>query len=234
MFQYKEDAPVFIDLNSISYCGLRLYKTPSGKYLPSVTTILGDKEKPWLDNWRTSLGNKKAAAETKRCADRGEAVHLMCEQFLQNIPIDEIIANQPREYITLFNRIKIALNNKVSNIRAQEVALFDEVLGLAGRVDLIADYQNVLSVIDFKTSNNFKSEDMIEDYFIQCTAYALMYFYMYGEVIENIVIIITPEKGAMPIVYKKKIDDYVAPLLRRIADFNSSKGHLVEKANETI
>ena len=234
MFNYKEDTPEFTDINSESYKGLRLYKTPSGTYLPSVTTILGAKDKPWLDNWRNMLGHDKAQKETDRCAARGTAVHLMCENYLKNQTIEEVTSGQPRDYIKLFNQIKLALNNKVSNIRAQEIALWDENLGAAGRVDLVADYNGVPSIIDFKTSNGNKTEDMIEDYFLQCTAYALMYYYLYDEVIEDIVIIITVEKGIMPLVFKKKIDDYVAPFMRQIKSFNQQKGHLVEKANEEL
>jgi hypothetical protein len=234
MFDYKEDTPEFIDLEVKSFRGLRFYQTPEGVYLPSVTTILSSKDKPWLDNWRNMLGDKKAQKETERCAARGTAVHLMCENYLKNQPIEEVIADQPREYVKLFNQIKLALNNKVSNIRAQEIALWDEKIGAAGRVDLVADYKGVPSIIDFKTSNNNKTEDMIEDYFIQCTAYALMYFYRYGELIEDIVVIITVEKGMMPLVYKKKIDDYVAPLLQQISDFMDAKGDVVEKANAEL
>jgi len=36
--------------------GSRVYKVPGGKSYPSVTTILGHKEKPWLADWQQSLG----------------------------------------------------------------------------------------------------------------------------------------------------------------------------------
>ncbi len=194
----------------------RWYTTPSGIKYPSVTTILGEKEKPWLEAWRTMLGPQKAAKETQRCADRGEAVHLMAERYLQNDP--DPTKDQERSDIKLFNQLKLRLN-KINNIRAQEIPLYSHKLKLAGRVDVVGEYDNVLSIIDFKTSNGNKDDTMIEDYFLQSTAYAIMYHELFGEAIEDIVILIAVEKGMMPLLFKRKIDDYVVPLLERINTF---------------
>ncbi|MNW11329.1 hypothetical protein D3C71_2087570 [compost metagenome] len=57
---------------------------------------------------------------------------------------------------------------------------------------------------------------MIEDYYLQCTAYAIMYYEMYGVLIEDIVIIMAVEKGMMPLVFKAQIYDYIDPLMERI------------------
>ena len=206
------------DINTTTIKGQRWYVAPNGTY-PSVTTVLGQKEKPALENWKNMLGPQKAKKETDRAAERGSAVHLMCEKYLNNEDPADIIKGQPREYISLFNQIKFGLNKRVNNIYAQEIALWSDSLMLAGRTDCISEYDGVLSVVDFKTSTNEKKEDYIEDYFIQCTAYALMFNEMYDIPIEDIVVIITSEKGLMPQIYKKKIDDYVEPLIQRLDDF---------------
>lgn len=196
--------------------GQRWYTTPSGVKYPSVTTVLGAKPKPHLEAWRQSLGPKKAAKETKRCADRGTAVHLMCEHYLNNVK--NPTKGQSIEDTKLFNQLKFRLNN-INNIRAQEVPLYSKALKIAGRVDAVGEYDGVLSIIDFKTSNNNKDEQMIEDYFLQCTAYAIMYEELFGEFIEDIVVIIAVERGMVPLVFKRKIDDYVVPLVERINMF---------------
>jgi len=196
--------------------GQRWYTTPSGVKYPSVTTVLGAKEKPWLEDWRNSLGPQKADKEMKRCAERGTAVHKLAEDYLNNVE-NPAKGHDPLN-VKLFNQLKLRLN-KVSNIRAQEVPLYSDMLKIAGRVDLVAEYDGVLSIIDFKTSNNNKTEDMIEDYFLQCTAYALMYDELFGEFIEDIVVLIAVEKGMMPLLFKRKIDDYVKPLVDRINMF---------------
>lgn len=210
------NVPTIEELSDRITNGQRWYTTPTGVKYPSVTTVLGAKEKPWLEDWRQSLGPKKAAKETKRCADRGTAVHKLAEDYLNNVE-NPSKGHDPLN-VKLFNQLKIRLN-KVNNIRAQEVPLYSHTLKIAGRVDVVAEYDGVLSIIDFKTSNNNKTEDMIEDYFIQCTAYALMYDELFGEFIEDIVVLIAVEKGMMPLLFKRKIDDYVKPLVDRINMF---------------
>lgn len=211
-----------LELDAQIVKGQRWYTTPQGIKYASVTTILSDGPKPWLEEWRNSLGHSRADKETKRCADRGTIVHLLAEKYLNNE--ENFTKGETVENVKLFNQIKIPLN-KIDNIRAQEVALYSDTLRMAGRVDVVGEYEKTLSIIDFKTSNNNKDAQMVEDYFLQCTAYAIMYYEMYGEPIEDIVVIIAVEKGMMPMVYKRKIDDYVAPLLKRINTFYEKHGN---------
>lgn len=213
--------PHYQELDAKIVNGQRWYTTPEGNKYPSVTTILGVKEKPALKEWQLSLGVDKAKKETDRCAARGEAVHYMAEQYLKNE--EEPTKGQEQSNIKLFNQLKFKLN-KINNIRAQEIPLYSDVLGLAGRVDCVAEYDGVLSIVDFKTSNNNKNEQMVEDYFLQCTAYAIMYNELFDEPIEDIVVLIAVEKGMTPMVYKRKIDDYIKPLLERINMFKAKYG----------
>lgn len=198
--------------------GRRWYITPDGNKYPSVTTMLGQQEKPWLTNWRNMLGNDKADKETKRCADRGQATHELIEKYLRNDPYPDFTRGYKSEYIAGFNQLKLRLN-KIDNIRGQEVQLYSDTLKLAGTVDCVAEYEGVLSVVDFKTSNNNKTKDMIEDYFLQCTAYAIMWHERTGEPIENIAILMTVERGMVPLVFKETIDKYIKPLLQRTREY---------------
>lgn len=198
----------------------RLYVTPNGNKYPSITTVLGDGDKPWLTTWRESLGEKRAAKETKRTADRGEAVHLMIENYLKND--SNPTKNQKQEHITEFNSIRLRLK-KVDKILLQEGALYSDILRVAGRVDCVGEYDGVLSIIDFKTSTNDKSESMIEDYFLQATAYALMFEEQYGINIEQVVIMMTTERGIIPLVFKKQIHEYVEPLVQRINTYYTKR-----------
>lgn len=217
MFNYV-DTPTLPDLTvENSATGRRYYITPNGDKYPSITTVLGAKDKPHLTQWRHMLGNKAADKETKRCADRGTAIHDMCEKYLFNA--DHPTKNHSAEHVRGFNQLKFRLN-KINNIRAQEVALFNDWLQVAGRVDCIGEYDGVLSIIDFKTSNNNKDVSMIDDYFKQCTFYALAWEEMTGELIEDIVILMSVEKGMVPMVHKEKIENWIHPLLKDIRKFN--------------
>lgn len=210
------DQPQYEELHAEIVNGQRWYTAPNGVRYPSVTTILGHGPKPWLEEWRESMGEEKAAIETARCAARGEAVHLMAENYLNNEV--EFTKQHTIENVRLFNQIKLRLN-QINNIRVQEIPLFSHTLQLAGRVDVVGEYQNVLSIIDFKTSNTPKYTDMVYDYFLQSTAYSLMYEEMFGVEIPQIVIIIAVERGMAPMVYVKDRYDYIEPLAKRINTF---------------
>lgn len=196
--------------------GKRVYKVPGGNSYPSVTTVLGQKEKPWLVDWQQSLGVDKAKKETERCAIRGTAIHEMSERYLNNET--SFTKNYDQLHVRGFNQLKFKLN-QIDNIRLQEAALYSDQLKLAGRVDVIGEYDGVLNIIDFKTSNNNKTEQMIEDYFIQCTAYAIMWHHMTGEAIERVTILMSVEKGMVPLIFQDSIDKYVSPLLQRIGQY---------------
>lgn len=213
------EVPEVRELTAEMIHGRRYYTTPEGNKYPSITTVLGAKGKDWLNNWRNMLGAEKADKETQRCADRGTAIHDMIEKYLENE--EEPTKGYSREHVGLFNQVRLRLNQNVNNIRIQEAPLYSDRLGIAGRVDCIGEYEGKLSVIDFKTSNGNKTSDMIEDYYLQCTAYAIMYYEMYGVLIEDIVIIMAVEKGMMPLVFKAQIYDYIDPLMERIDYFNN-------------
>lgn len=198
--------------------GKRTYTTPDGNKYPSITTVLGDIEKPWLTDWRNSLGHDKADKETKRAGERGNAVHRLAEIYLNNQLTSEITKTYKPELVNWFNKVKINLN-KIDNIRTQESALFSDVLRVAGRVDCIGEYEGVLSIVDFKTSTNTKTTDMIGDYYLQTTAYALMWEELTGEHIEDIVIIMSVEKGMVPLIFKEKVHKYISPLMKRIKQY---------------
>jgi hypothetical protein len=217
MFTHVGTLTDLLDLRSItSPNGKRVYTTPSGAQYSSITTMLGHKEKPWLKEWQNLLGVDKAAKETKRCADRGTAIHEMAEKYLNNSKT--VTVGYQQKHICGFNQLKFKLN-QINNIRAQEVALYSDIMKVAGRVDCVGEYNDVLSIIDFKTSNNNKTNDMIYDYFLQCTAYAIMWHELTGESIENITILMSVERSMVPLVFQAKIDKYISPLLQRIDQF---------------
>ncbi|MGZ8924416.1 MAG: PD-(D/E)XK nuclease family protein [Nitrososphaeraceae archaeon] len=207
MFRHLETtAP--INIKSVDGVNGRYYHTPNGKY-PSITTVLGAKDKSWVTNWRDSLGHKKADAETKRATDRGTAVHLMLEKYILNQP--NVTSDQLHTHIAEFNSLRLYIN-KINNVMLQEAALYSDILKVAGRVDCIAEYNNQLSVIDFKTATRDRNANMIEDYYKQATFYALAFEELYNIQINNIVIIMSVEKG-FPLIFQEKVENWIAPLL---------------------
>lgn len=210
-----------VELQTVEGPRGRFYITPEGNKYPSITTILGDHDKQWLKDWRASMGADRADKEMKRAADRGSAVHDMVEKYLNNDP--NPTAGHLQEHVPGFNQLRIRLK-KIDNILTQETALWSDVLKCAGRVDCVGEYDGKLAIIDFKTSTNNKDATMIEDYYLQTTAYALMFHERYGIQIDDLVIVMSVEKGAVPLVFKQPIEPYIGPLVERINNYHKKHG----------
>ena len=112
----------------------------------------------------------------------------------------------------IFNTFKPILE-PIDNIHCQETRMFSHHLRLAGTVDCIAEYQGKLSVIDFKTASKPKKHDWIHNYFMQCSAYAIMYEEMTGIPVPQVVILVAVEDSE-PQVFVEKRDPWVTGLLK--------------------
>ena len=190
--------------------GKRFYVVDGEKY-PSITTVLSARNQEGLIRWRKSVGNDVANNIMRTAAKRGTAVHTLVENYLDN----EELSKQDVLPLALFTLLKPALDN-INSIRIQEGSLYSNKWKVAGRVDCIAEYDGVLSVIDFKTSRQEKKEEWVENYFIQGSAYCEMYEEWSGTPISQIVILIVTEDGAVQI-FKKDKSNYL-PLLQPAID----------------
>jgi len=188
----------------------RYYVLPDGNKVPSITTVLGAMKKASIMEWRRRVGEEEANKISKKASGRGTNVHTLCERYLNNENIGEMMPDAKE----MFFSIKPYLN-LINNIHYQEQSLWSEQLGVAGRVDCIAEYEGELSVIDFKTSKRIKSKGDIEDYFWQCAAYSLMYEERVGKPIDNLVIIMAVENES-PLVFKEKTQDHIVGLAKAI------------------
>ena len=116
-----------------------------------------------------------------------------------------------------FNQF-LPILDKVDNVHYLETMLYSEILGLAGQVDCIAEYDGVPSIIDFKTSLKPKREDWILNYFEQCTCYSLMYEEMTGVQCKQIVVMIAVDHHE-PQVFVRNRRDYIPELARKVRQF---------------
>lgn len=199
--------------------GKRYYKLPDGTKLPSVTTVVGAKKKQGILEWRARVGEEEANRISRQATSRGTNVHTICENYLNNKK-DYMKGIMP-DAVEYFLSIKPYLNN-IDNIHYQEQALWSKTIGMAGRVDCIAEYEGVLSIIDFKTSSKVKRRGDVEDYFWQTTAYATMYEELIGTPINNLVIIMAV-KDSSPIIFKERTEDHLNGLLDAIRYYHQNK-----------
>ena len=122
----------------------------------------------------------------------------------------------------MFQSAKTTLD-RIDNIHCLETFLYSHYLGLAGRVDCIAEFDGELAVIDFKTSTKEKKEDWVEHYFVQETAYAAMFLELTGIEVKKIVTLIAVEDGSVQVFQKYNLDDYLQLLKSYIEDFVRGK-----------
>lgn len=164
------------------------YQTPDGRF-PSVTTVVGWKKNQFFAQWRKN--NPKEALRTR---NRGTKLHSVVENYIKNDP--EYKTNQDPYTLDLFNQFQHEVD-KIDNVRAIEGFLWSKPLRIAGRVDCVAEYLGIPSIIDFKGSTKPKRKDDIHNYFLQATAYAVMWEERTGEKIPQIVILITCDDGTV-------------------------------------
>lgn len=211
---------VLPDLKSETHTdGKRYYTSPSGKRLPSVTTVVGAMKKQSIMEWRNRVGEVEANRVSKLATGRGNRVHALAERYLKNEKI-EWIREMP-DAVEMF-RTLISHIHRINNIHYIEQALWSESIGLAGRVDLIAEWDGVLSVIDFKTSKRLKDREDIFDYFAQCTAYSGMYEERVGIPIEQLVIVMAVENEET-LIFIEKTEDHINTLIEHISFYRNNK-----------
>jgi CRISPR/Cas system-associated exonuclease Cas4 (RecB family) len=201
------------ELQRIEENGKRFYVTPEGNRYPSVTTVTGHAKKAFFAEWR-----KNNPDEAKRVTVRGTRFHSLVEKYLNNEELDRKKINFADLF--LFSQAEVEID-KIDNIHLLETTLWSDTLKLAGRVDCIAEYNGKLSVIDFKSASKEKPISDIKEYFMQATAYAIMYQERYGKAIDNIVIIMSSEDG-MVNVYEMNPMNYVEDLFNTIKQYNSN------------
>ena len=214
----------------------RFYETPDGKLYPSITTVLSTRNKKGLFEWRKRVGDEVANYVARTSAARGTAVHHMCEDYLNNFPVDwpDKWKEHEKKFLPfcLFKQLENKVLQKIDNIRSQECALFSNKYRVAGRVDCIAEYDGKLSIIDFKTSTKERNDEWNENYYIQASAYAEMFEEQTGTPIEQIVILVVTEDGAVQ-EFVTEMYDYIPLLVETIDNFTKAWEEENDKLDRT-
>ena len=181
--------------------GSRVYATEDGQNYPSVTTVLSKLSEAAIADWRNKVGAAEANRISGQAARRGTKLHSYTEHYLQNdrtfFDGIDLITQE------LFMDFKSVLE-PINNIHCQETRLYSHYLKLAGTVDCIAEYNGRLSVIDFKTAGKPKQRDWIENYFMQCAAYAIMYEELTGISVPQLVVLIAVEDSEPQVFIEKR------------------------------
>jgi len=213
------------DLTTESVNGKRMYVTPEGRRYPSVTTVLGVRSREGIQKWRARVGEAEANRISSFAASRGTQVHTMVERYIDNR--DDYLEKSNHLTRLNFETMRPVLDERIGKVLAQEVPLYSNHLGLAGRVDCVAEFDGRLSIVDFKTASKTKKHDWIHNYFIQEAAYAIMFEERTGIPIVDLVTIIVNDVDDHPQVFQEKRDRWIDPLFDTIEQYHAENGVVV-------
>ena len=220
MFNYCDVSLPQLERETID--GVRYYKIQDEEGLhrfASITSVTSYHNRHIFSDWRKKVGEEEANRINKAATSRGTDLHTLVEHHLSNqevLPETQLISKH------LFKIIKPELN-KINNIYALESSLYSSVLGIAGTVDCIAEYNGELSVIDFKTSKQAKPVEWIEHYFVQAASYACMFYELTNIPVKKLVILMACEDGDCVVYEQYDKAKYIKLLSSYIKDFINSK-----------
>ena len=225
IFNHKEIDLGYEDLIAETGATGRKYNCPNGVSYPSVTTVLSILSEESIRAWRARVGEEEANRVSARASGRGTRVHLICEKYIDNK--DDFAEGFTPDIVETFLTMKNTLDTRIGDVYAQEAPLYSEHLGLAGRVDCVGMFDGKLSIIDFKTSKKLKNKDWITGYFIQESAYAIMWEERTGMPITQLVTIIAVDGEKEPQVFIEHRDNWTKTLLETINEYKRRKifGH---------
>ena len=193
--------------------GKRLYATPDGFKVPSVTTVL-DKTKPEesriaLANWKKAMGEQRAQQIVTEAANRGTRMHKYLEDYIKGEQLKESVSNPYAQQSLTMAKIVIAEGLKnVDEVWGSEVPLYFPEL-YAGTTDCVGIHQGEEAILDFKQTNKPKKREYIDDYFLQLTAYALAHNEVHGTNIrKGVILMCSAEYQYQEFILEPKDFDY--------------------------
>ena len=200
----------------------RKYKTPEGIDLPSITTVLSILSRDSIAAWRKRVGEEEANRISHRASTRGTKVHEIIEKYIDND--EDYKEGYTPDVLESFLIMKPILDGFIGTVYAQEAPLYSTHLGVAGRVDCVAEFDGQLSIIDFKTSRKKKKKDWINNYFMQEAAYAVMWEERTGQPITQLVTLISVDGEDKPQIFVEHRDNWINSLKDTIEKYNEEQG----------
>tara|TARA_B100001758_G_scaffold242763_1_gene251543 strand:- start:564 stop:1235 length:672 start_codon:yes stop_codon:yes gene_type:complete len=208
------------DLIAVTKDSGRVYTDPNNNTYPSITTVLSILSEDAIKAWRARVGEEEANRISKTASNRGTAVHDLLERYVNNE--SDFDKEVEPHIMQSFYDVKPVLDKCLTKVYAQEAGLYSERLGVAGRVDCVGEWNGIDSIIDYKTSKKLKKKEWIDSYFMQSTAYAIMWEERTGIPINQIVVVIAVDNEE-PQIFIEKRENWTEKLIQTIAEYKSRK-----------
>ena len=198
--------------------GNRMYSDNQGGIYHSISFLLKllSTDNESLNAWKRDVGESVAKKILRDAIARGNLFHEICEVYLKN-GCGCQYENEILPY-TMFQNVKSELN-KIDNIMAIELPMASQNLGFAGKLDVLAEYNGILSIVDFKSSRKKKRETYCKNWFIQETAYSLLVEDIFDIPVGQLVTISAAEDGTTEIFVKQR-DEFIPEVQELLRQFS--------------
>ena len=115
--------------------------------------------------------------------------------------------------------IEKGLSN-VDEVWGSEIGLYYPGL-YAGTTDLVGTHKGDPAIIDYKSTKNPKKEEWVEDYYLQCCAYAMAHNELFETTINKAVILMCSRNLQYQefIIEGKKFEEYCKKWTERLDEF---------------
>jgi len=204
-------------LKQVNRKGGRVYVDEDSNEYPSITTVLSILSEAGIKAWRARVGEEEANRVSSRAIKRGNKVHSMIENYIQNKEVDysDLISTQN------FKDIQPIIDDKLTKVYAIEKRMHSKHLGVAGTVDCVGEWDGRRAIIDWKTSAKFKKKEWVHGYFMQACAYSIMWEELTRQPITQLVVCIASDEG--PQVFTEHRDNWDQNLISVINDYKTRK-----------
>ena len=210
--------------------GSKFYETPRGLY-PSVTSILQAtmpaEQSQRLNQWKQRNGSD-AENLRQQASDRGKIIHKLIEARLKGEEME-----CPPDVNGFWNESQKILR-AIGEVIAIEQPVYHSQLHYAGTLDLLAYWQGVLTLFDFKTSHREKRSQWLTDAKLQIAAYRGAYERLYDtEIAQGLIVVITPNAVQLFTLEKDELGRCWEEWLIRLEQYRSLElyGQLFAKGN---
>jgi genome maintenance exonuclease 1 len=198
--------------------GSKFYETPRGLY-PSVTSILQAtmpaEQRQRLNQWQQRNGSNSDHLR-QAAIERGTVIHKLIEAKLKGE-----VMECPPDVNGFWNEAQKILR-AIGEVVASEHPVYHSQLHYAGTLDLLAYWQETLTLFDFKTSHREKRSQWLTDAKLQIAAYRGAYESLYEtEIAQGLIMVITPNTVQLFTLEKEELERYWQEWLIRLEQYRS-------------
>ena len=203
--------------------GAHVYKTPAGNRYPSITTILdrtkSESARMLLERWVNDVGPVEAERVRDRAGQIGDMAHKMNEDYL----VTGMPSNIGNEFFPVAHQHHANFRPYIKHIEhtyGAEMKMYSDKHSMAGMADVVCRYDGLDTILDYKTKLKWQYEELISDYYIQTTAYAIMYEELTGQKIEQLVILCSIEGTDVIQEFRSEPELWLDKLYERLEEFD--------------